>query len=189
MNRRRRPAALRRSRIDPFTLTEPWRRLVQDSVAAETQFRDAVRRAQAGPLRDRLADIGERLADGVVECWHVGQVGHSLSRARSRTDLAALRLELAALAGTTGTASATAASIQARIESAERIDDTIANTRAHLRLLNARMDEAVTRVVEISVSATTVELSAIGADLAAITQQVEALRLGLESVDRLGDAG
>jgi hypothetical protein len=191
MSRRRRSSAPRRSRIDPFTLTEPWRRLVQDSLAAEIQFHAAVRRARSGPLRDRLADLGDRLGDGVVECWQVGQAGHALSRARSGIDLLTLRRELAELGGTADIVSATAVSIQARIEAAERIDATIAQTRAHLRLLNARLGEAVIRAVEVSVSTTTAtdELSSIGADLAAVTQQVEALRAGLESVDRLGDAG
>ena len=178
--------------MDPFTLAEPWRRLAQDAVGADAQFRDAVDRARSGPLRDRLADIGVRVQAGVVECWRVGQAGHALSKARARIDLAGLRRDLAALATTPAddTASATATSIQAQIDAAERMDTTIAETRDRMRLLNARLNEAVTRAIEVSVStATGDELSAVGNDLESITTEVEALRQGIEAVEGLGGAG
>jgi hypothetical protein len=188
MSWRKRLFGPKRLRIDPFTLAEPWRRLVQDAQAADTQFREAVGRTRAGPLQDRLADIGQRVSTGVGECWQVGQAGHALSRARSRIDLAGLRRELADLAAPADpTASATSASIQARIDSAERMDATIAETRDRLRLLNARLDEAVTRAIELSVStATGDELSSVGADLISITSEVEALRQALVAVEQLG---
>jgi hypothetical protein len=173
----------RRPRIDPFTLAEPWRRLVQDAQAADTQFRDAVGRARSGPLRDRLADIGQRVTAGVVECWKVGQAGHALSRARSRIDLVGLQRELAGLPAN----DPTALSVQARIDAASRMDATIVETRDHLRLLNARLDEAVTRAIELSVStATGDEFSSVGDDLTSITNEVEALRQGLEAVQGPG---
>ena len=80
------PRGPRRERIDPFTLNEPWRRFVQDALQARTRFAEAVHRTPAGPLRDRLHEIGERMQTGVEECWLVAKRGQTLVRARRGID-------------------------------------------------------------------------------------------------------
>lgn len=89
------PRAPRRERIDPFTLQEPWRRFVQNALQARNRYAEAVTRVQAGPLRDRLDEIGERMQTGVEECWQIARRGQALARARRGIDLAAVERRLA----------------------------------------------------------------------------------------------
>jgi len=177
-----------RVRIDPFSLGEPWKRLVRDALAAQVQFHDAIRSTRAGPLRERLEGIGARVDEGVEECWEVGRAGHALAQARRRIDLPEIERELAQIGTPSSpTTQQTVAALQAQLETARRMDDTIRETHDRLRLLNARLDEAVTRSVELSVSAEGEgQLDQVGRDVTAITQDMEALRQALEVTRTLG---
>jgi hypothetical protein len=174
-------------RIDPFQLDDPWRRLSQDALAARAQFADAVRSAPDGPLRDRLAEIGTQISDNVEECWKVARAGHQLSAARARLDAVGARAELDSLGplkGATPSVIATAEALQSQLDTAHRLETTIDQTRDRLRLLNARLDDAVSRSIELSVSsATDTQIAEVGNDVAAITQEMEALRQALEIAD------
>jgi hypothetical protein len=168
--------------IDPFALGDPWRRLVRDALAARAQFWDAIRSARSGPLRDRLSDIGRRIDDGVRECWEVAKAGQALAQARRRIVVPEIERELASLGEpTTPTGQETLAALRAQLEAAQRMDQTIADTHDRLRLLNARLDEAVTRSIELSVSAANEgQIQQVGRDVTTITHEMEALRQALE---------
>ena len=189
------PRAPRGDRIDPFTLGMPWRTMIQDALAAQAQFLGAVHRAEAGPLRERLESIGSHIDEGVAECWRVARAGNALADARSRIDVNTAQRELAEVRQSSppgDTTAATIAAIQAQLDAAARMDSSIAETRDRLRLLNARLDEAVTRSIELSVSSgDSSRLESIDDDVATITQEMEALRQGLEAVDTIdsGQAG
>ena len=61
------------------------------------------------------------------------------------------------------------------------MDEVILDTRDRLRLLNARLDEAVARAYELSVQASDVaDLSGLGDDVDGLVLEMEALRQGLE---------
>jgi hypothetical protein len=174
----KRPA---RPRIDPFALGEPWKRLVQDAVQAQNRFGDIVRAARAGPTRDRLDDIGCRIAEGVEDAWAIGQAGGLLSDARRRIDVEQVRRRLAEA----GEGSDTAAALQAQLDSAARLDATIADTRDRLRLTTARLDEAVVRAAEVAARAgDPTGLDQLGTDVELLVDDLEALRRGLDEVDR-----
>ena len=177
-------------RIDAYRLDEPWRRMVLDAVAAQQQYVAAVRRARAGPLRDRLAALDERLTDGVQQCWRTALAGHDLAEARGRIDAIGAQRDLDELhqqGSTDDTAARTEAAIRSQLETAARMDATIARTRDELRLLNARLDEAVTRAIELSASVGTgAALDGVGADLGSITDEMEALRHGLDVAQQAG---
>src|SRR5688500_4708505 len=74
----RRPAG---ERIDPFALSDPWRRMVIDAQQAQSRFRQAVERSKPGPLRDRLSDLGARFEEALRECWRIACQGDSLENA------------------------------------------------------------------------------------------------------------
>jgi hypothetical protein len=174
----------RHERIDPFTLGEPWRRLIQDALATEREFQSAVSATRRGPLRDRLEDLGGRVHDSVVEAWQAAQQGHALSHARTRIDAAELRRELDATSGDDA-GSPQEASLRAQLAAAERMDVTIDTTRVRLQLLGARLAEAVTQAAELSVTSGSGEgLGTLGDDLSSITQEIGALREALGEVDR-----
>ena len=189
------PRAPREDRIDPFTVDEPWRRLTQDALAARRQFTEAVGRTRPGPIQDRLGEIGSRIEEHVREAWATARSGHALSEAYRRLDPAEDQAALAALMPETGwddTTRATAASLQAQIDTARRMYDTMTRTQATLGLLNARLGEAVTRCIELSVDAYRPErFSEVESTLGQINDELDAVRQAIEvtaEVERSGSA-
>ena len=70
-----------------------------------------------------------------------------------------------------------------QLATADRMDATVRNSESRLRLLNARLDEAVTRAVELSVSqADSTSTGALRADVAGIVDEMEALRQAMVEV-------
>jgi hypothetical protein len=178
-------------RIDPFTLGEPWRRFVQDALQAEARFHDAVGRAEAGPLRDRLTEIDERIDTGVRECWRIARRGQALVEARRSIDTAEAQQQLSSIeqgAGERWAAGSalerTADSLRAQLATAARMDEVILDAHSRLRLLNARLDEVVARTLELSVeTGAGAALSGLGADVDTLVGDMEALRQALEETD------
>jgi hypothetical protein len=171
--------------IDPFRLGDPWRRLVRDAMAAERQFDTTVEATRDGPLRDELRTIGSRIDESLVECWRIAQGGNALSQARARIDVHGAQRELASVqaAEQNDTTAHTIEALQARLATASRMDTAITETRDKLRLLNARLDEAVSRSIELSAtSATSDQFQLLGDDVASIVGEMEALRQAVEVV-------
>lgn len=169
-------------RIDPFALPEPWRHFVVEALKAQVRYERTVEAAEAGAIRDRLRDIGARIDDGVHEAWRIARRGAQLVDARRSIDADEARRELAAVERRGGVAAdRTAQALRSQIESAERLDATIAEVRSQLQLLDARLDESVARATELSVRVGDVaELAPVGADVEGLVQEMEALRLALE---------
>ena len=75
----------------------------------------------------------------------------------------------------------TIAAIEAQLAAAERMDVTIADAYDRLRLLDARIDETVTRTVELSVSQTDDgSVAGLGVEVDSIVGDMEALRQAIE---------
>ncbi len=185
------PRAPRDERIDPFTLAEPWRRYVQDALQAHARFRDAVEGARPGPTRDRLRQIDARLDTGVREVWRIARRGHDLVDARRRLDPDAIRDEIAATRATadqpwatSGTVERTMEALEAQLATVERLERVIGDADSRLRLLNARLDEAAARTIELAVQASDVsELGGLGDDVDAMVDEMEALRQAIEETN------
>jgi hypothetical protein len=177
------------ARIDPFTLGEPWRRTVQDALQARNRFRAAAAQARSGPFRERLHELSAQIDHGVDECWRIAQQGQALSDARRRIERRAAEGRLAALTADgepapETPAAATAEALRAQLDSADRLDGTIDDTRQRLDLLGARLDEAAARASELLVHAPTADaLSALDSELTDVVTDMEALRLALEEVE------
>ncbi len=176
--------------INPFSLEDPWRTFVWQAKKSQRQFADAVKHTHDGPLRDRLNEIADRIDTGVSECWQVAQSGQALTEARGRIDLTSITTDLSQLP--TGAPlqsnpalAETAKALQSQLDTAKRMDEIIANTRDRLRLLDARLGELVTRVIELSVRPQGLEdLAAVGADVDSVVNEMEALRQALDETDR-----
>ena len=160
-------------RIDPFTLHEPWRRFVQEALQARNRFAGRRRRAPSGPLQDRLPRSRRVSTPASRRRWLIAKRGQALVEARRDVDLARVDRQLGELtAGSTGApapggaprtrpvGASVVASLEAQRAAAERLDAVIARTQSELRVLDARLDEAVARAVELSARA--------GADAAGI---------------------
>jgi type IV secretory pathway TrbD component len=176
-------------RIEPGSLRVPWQGFVRDALQARSQFATATGRVRSGPLRERLDAIDDGLQSGVQECWKVAQAGHELAVARSQIDVPDITaqrgaIDPAAAAVSDSPAAETVAALDAQLAAAARMDQVIADTAARLRLLDARLDEAVTRAIELSVHADGAdELRGLGDDVATLVDDLESLRQGLAELD------
>ncbi|MEO6318154.1 MAG: hypothetical protein ABIP36_05155 [Acidimicrobiales bacterium] len=182
------PRAPKDARIDPFTLSEPWRHFVTDALQARTRFHEAVRSAREGPMRDRLQEIQARVDTGVEEVWRIARRGHALVDARRRVDPDTIRRDIAATEANASqpwasgsTLERTMESLKAQLATVERLERVIGDADSRLRLLNARLDEAAARTIELSVQANDVtELGGLGADVDQMVDEMEALRQAIE---------
>ncbi|MEY2567229.1 MAG: hypothetical protein QOE35_1758 [Actinomycetota bacterium] len=182
-------------RVDAFRVGEPWRKYVLDAQQAKATFERTTRRMKDGPLRERLEGIGSRLDDGVTECWHIARQGDDLVGAYRQLDVRNTAQELAGLEAEARANSdrdrkssldRAIAAVQAQLASAERIKNVAENASDRLKVINAQLDEAVARAVELSVRANDVsELSPLTTDVDNLVSELESLRQGLEET---GDA-
>jgi chromosome segregation ATPase len=187
------PRGARRAGISPNRLEQPWRGLVEEVLDARSRFEQAIGEVRPGPLADRLSDLRSRLDAAVDEVWRTASAGDSLSEGRRRIDAERVRADLAT-AGSEPPTERSAARLQAlrsQLESAERLDATIADTYDRLRLLDARIDETVTRAVELSVTqhdGAVGGVGGLGAEVDSIVVEMEALRQAVEETRRSATA-
>jgi hypothetical protein len=190
------PRGPKGERIDAFRVKEPWRRYVQDAQQAKARFDRTTGRMRTGPLRERLEGIGSRLDDGVTECWRIACQGNELEAAWKQIDVRTAEQELADLTaelrGAKGDGDRQAslrravAAVEAQLASAQRIRDVADDASDRLKVINAQLDEAVARAVELSVRADDVgDLSPLTDDVDNLVSELESLRQGVEET---GDA-
>lgn len=176
---RRRSRAPRLPAIDPFTLSEPWRRHVAAAQSAQRRYTEVARATAPGPLRDRLTHIDVQVHHAVQECFDIARRGHELDGALKRFSVSSLTSQLQAASDPTAVAS-----LQSQLDSAGRIRTTRDDTDAQLRLLTTRMGELVAQAAEVSVGTDTTEQ--LGSGVGDVVTQLEALRLALNDVNSTG---
>jgi len=152
------PRAAGRATIDPFTVGEPWRHFVRAAQRSQRQLTTTVRSTATGPLRDRLQGILERLDGALEESWRIAKRGDEIDHVVGGLDPTRLRSQLDTLRRQAGEpptehASASIASVESQLASADRLKALSASTADRLRLTQARLDELVSRAAEISVGA------------------------------------
>jgi len=174
--RSRRRSPPRKVAIDPFTLSEPWRRHVAAAQATQRRYREIARSTPDGPRRDRLRDIDSQVGHAVEECFDIARRGDDLDDALSRFDTGALNRQMEH-----GVDEPTRASVQSQLASAARIRTSRDDTDSRLRLLTTRMGELVAQAAEISVGTYTTD--ELGSGVGDVVTQLEALRLALGEVN------
>jgi hypothetical protein len=184
----------RLERIDPFTIQEPWRTLVHRAQMTGQRFEDAVHQTAPGPLRDRLAEVGERVQTAVRQAWAIAKRGHNLDNAVTDLDIEGIRRQLANVerrGGGGGNQEATERALRNQLQSAERLAAVAQDARDRLQRLNAELAEAVARAVELSLSADDIgAVQPLGSDVDTVVGELEALRLALEETGgQTGQAG
>ncbi len=175
--------------IDPFAVNEPWRHAVIDAIKARTRFTQAVKTFRDGPLKASVEAVDSRLDDAVNECWRVARQGQLVADARKNINDREVAWELSQAqaavgqAGPTDTRTRRIESLESQLQTAARMDALIASTKEQLDLLNARLDEAVTRAIELSVSNQAGQVGALGSDVDRIVDDLQSLRLAIEDVE------
>jgi len=178
-----------RGRVDPFTIGEPWRRLVAAAQAAQRRYRTLVQSLAAGPLKARMAEIGIQVDRGVNECWEIARRGHQLDGTIRDLDPAALKSRLERQP-----AEREAASLRAQLGSIDRIRAARDEAEAKLRMLQTRLGELVGQAAEVStgVDDATAAVNAadtsgaageLGSAVDDVVTQLEALRLAIREVN------
>jgi hypothetical protein len=183
-----RPELQKPMRWDDIDLGPPWTGFVHDAVTHQARFRTALQAADPGPIHETIAGMVDRLDACVETCRRLARHGRALAQARSGIDLGAIEREIAQAAAASATnphAAEALASFEAQRSAAVRMDAAIGETISQLRLLEARMSEAVVRVLELSAQ------TGAGRELPATTEvttlldDLEALHLSIDEVDRL----
>ena len=150
------PRAATAPTIDPFTVGEPWRQMVQAAQRSRRRFVETVGATREGPLHDRLRDIATRLDAGLAEGWAVARRGHEIDASIRHLDPTALRSKLVTLQQRAGDApsadlAAAISSVEQQLASVERLKQLSASTADRMRLTTARLDELCARAAEVSV--------------------------------------
>ncbi|HSJ92104.1 MAG TPA: hypothetical protein VK917_08535 [Ilumatobacter sp.] len=180
------PREPRRPTIDPFTLGEPWRQLVQRTQAAGRKLHETVERGADGPLRDTLRDIAAQLDRGIDEAWAIARRGDEIDDAVRRLDPTALRSRLATAERRASDdpgpeTDAAVASIRRQLDSAERLRQQSDETAASLRLTQTQLDELVARASEIQVGTfDTVDTDAYRHEVDELVIRLEALHQAVQ---------
>lgn len=192
----RKPAA---ERVNPSSVGEPWRRFVLDAQQAQRRFDTAVGRSRPGPIRDHLQSIEGRMADGVSECWRIARQGDTLDAAVQTLDEARIQQELSEVLDerrrhrddpdSDRSLYRTQQAIESQLASAQRLRKVGEDAKNRLRLLNAQLDEAVARALEVSLSAGDVsQLAPLSDDVEGVVGELESLRQALEETSGTPDA-
>jgi len=181
------PRNARKPAIEPRALPNPWSEFVSDALSAQRQYQRALATVDAGPLRDRLAEIGASIDSGVTECWKVATRGAQLDDALRTLDPAGVERDRAGISQSEwaddGARQRAEESVAARAATVQRLQTVAADARDRIRALNARLDEAVARAVELSLRADDVSaLSGLGTDVDAVVSDMESLRQALDEV-------
>ena len=181
------PRKARRVRADANVVKEPWRTLVRQAQRAEARFDQVLAGTDAGPLRDRLAEVDARVAVGVDECWRIAQRGDELQAAVADLGVADLRqqLEQAEAAASHNPErvdlQGTADAVREQLASAERLATVARDAEDRLRRLAAQLNEAVARAVELSLKEPDLgTLQPLGSDVDNLVGELETLRVALE---------
>lgn len=167
----------KRTRIDPFTVQEPWRQFVQGAQQSATKLNETIDAATDGPIKDRMQGVREKLEHGMDETWQIARRGHEIDQAVRRLDPTALRSKLETLQGQADSREAIA-SVEAQLESVERLKEQSTRTSNRLRLTQHRLDELVARATEVSIGAG--DTDAYEHDVDDLVVELEGLRLAVE---------
>lgn len=183
------------SRIDPFAIGEPWRRYVQSAQQAKMRFDRAVQATDDSTLRLRLAEVGGRVNDALLECWTIAQKAQQLDAAVRDLDIAGIshdldRIKDEARVNTDPTRAtvleSTLRSVEAQLASANRMSSSVTLTEDRLRQLDAQLDELVARGVELSTSAASAaDFGSLSVDVDHVVTEMEALRQAMEETSAI----
>lgn len=143
-------------RIDPFTLTDPWRSFVQDAQQAQKRFERIAASVTDGPLQARLGAVRERVDDGAASIWRIAQAGHQLQK---------MIREVA----------------DSNTEPVTRMRSRATETRDKLAALTASLDEAVARGAELA-TGQYAELDAVAHNVDDVVDELEALRQAVAEI-------
>jgi hypothetical protein len=169
--------------IDAFTLSEPWRQLMQSAQGSQRKLRETIAAVPTGPLRQQLDAISAQLEHGLAEAYRVAKAGDDIDDVVRRLDPPGLRSKLAtaeqrAAADPSPDNTAATASIRQQLETAERLKQQSEQTAATLRLNQAQLDGLVARAAEVRIG--NADTDTYREEVGELVLKLEALRQAVE---------
>jgi hypothetical protein len=188
--------------IDPWAVPEPWRQYVRQAVDARQRFDQALAEWHPGPLRDRLVSLQPQIRRSAQEVFAVARQGAVLDGSAigagggpgKRPTVEQLSTELRTIqeegrrqnatgAADDGSLARTEAAVAAQLRAATGSREAAAEALDRLRLLTARLDEAVTSLLSLGVvqssSSDDPSAAVTGSSVDAVVDELTALHEGL----------
>jgi len=167
--------------VDASTVPPRWAGAVADAVEARRRWHDLVAGIRPGPVRDRLAGLGERVDEGVLAVWEAVVRAVEAERIAQALDPDRVVGEYKAAKRDQAADPALVEALSARFSSVQRVLNALDDTEERLRLLDARLGDAVARGAEVALAAGKGG-DDLGAELDAVVGELGALRDSLESL-------
>jgi len=171
--------------FDSHKLTGSWKVFFRDAQEARIRFDSVIGRAESGPLKDRLESIGSKLDDGLKQAWQLAVHGQQMQEATKDIPIYQVQKELDAYKSADSlnpTMARTKQALEAQLEAARRVDAVMQQSHDNLRLINAHLDEAVARGVELSLTANDPsDLISLDDDVSDVLDEMEALQQALRT--------
>ena len=162
--RRARAAAPKPAALDPWSVPEPWRQLLQEALSVQSRFDQTVANWPAGPIRDHLGELQPRVWAEVDELgamarrgaaatgWTGATVGPGpLTSERISEDLRRVQAERGRLApaaaARAGELTRREEALAAQLRARYRAERLAADAQDRLRSAVARLDGAVTDLI------------------------------------------
>lgn len=160
-----------RLRIDPSAVGGVWSRLLREAMSARDQFVATGRRAPSGAIRDQLTDLQTEVDHALAQAWDRARRGWELEGAAAGIAAAARAHRPRARWGQGWWVAPeewrdprVRDANRSRDEAAARLAAAMAEQRAQLQVLVARLGEAACSAAELSVAAGGVPAAVPGAD-------------------------
>jgi len=182
----RKRAERRRTRIDPWSVPEPWRGYTKRALDARKQYRQLARDCPAGPVADYLAGASPKVDAAVDEHWALAQSGAALVGPPGRAEKVAEELAQVqrALARGGGTARSELESREAALASEMRslrhLESVSAQMSSRLSDLTVQLASLVADAAELVATA-----GAAGTDLSSLSAELTSLTRSLDEARRL----
>jgi len=169
--------------IDAFTLSEPWRQLMQSAQGSQRKLRETISTVPTGPLRQQLDAISAQLEHGLAEAYRVAKAGDDIDDVVRRLDPPGLRSKLAtaeqrAANDPSPDNTAAVASIREQLDTADRLKQQSEQTAATLRLNQTQLDGLVARAAEVRIG--DADTDAYRDEVGELVLKLEALRQAVE---------
>ncbi|MBA2281096.1 MAG: hypothetical protein H0W25_07655 [Acidimicrobiia bacterium] len=161
--------------VDPAAAPARFVAVVVDAVEARRRWAAVVAGLREGPVRERLAVLGEQVDQGVLAVWETVQRAGEVERVAAGLDADKVTADYKAAKRDPAADPALVVALQARFASVQRLLNAVDEVDDRLRLLDARLGAAVARGAEVALvaGAGTDEL---GRELDEVVSELGALR-------------
>jgi hypothetical protein len=194
--RRERAARPKPAALDPYSVPEPWRQLVQQAANAQSRFDQTIKDWPPGPIQDRLLGLRPRLYSGMEEVGVIARRGAALggwtggapttrrpTAAQLSDQLKRLEAERRQVSGQAPGREATLArseeAVAAQLRAVRGAEDAAAMVQDRLRVLVARLDESVTSLLVLGVDGSESGAESLEETVNELTDEITALHRGL----------